>query len=133
MLCEMHSVSSRIWTRVAVSIFYDDNHYTTGTSSRADHYKFLMVAQIWCVYMLESIGERSSLFFCGSYHALLVNLDFLCDGKLVAIQLLFYKVLIPGTLESLHPQIHTRWTDFFTYFQMRLVLATEELVELEQQ
>ena len=32
MLCEMQSVSSRIWTRVAVSISYDDNHYTTGTS-----------------------------------------------------------------------------------------------------
>ena len=24
----MQSVSSRIWTRVAVSIFYDDNQYT---------------------------------------------------------------------------------------------------------
>ena len=31
-LCEMQSVSSRIWTRVAVSISYDDNHYTMGTS-----------------------------------------------------------------------------------------------------
>ena len=30
MLCEMLSVSSRIWTRVAVSISYNDNHYTTG-------------------------------------------------------------------------------------------------------
>ena len=29
----MQSVSSRIWTRVAVSISYDDKHYTTGTSS----------------------------------------------------------------------------------------------------
>ena len=28
----MQSVSSRIWTRVAVSISYGDNHYTTGTS-----------------------------------------------------------------------------------------------------
>ena len=28
----MQSVLSRIWTRVAVSISYDDNHYTTGTS-----------------------------------------------------------------------------------------------------
>ena len=28
----MQSFSSRIWTRVAVSILYDDNHYTTGTS-----------------------------------------------------------------------------------------------------
>ena len=27
----MQSVSSRIWTRVAVSISYDDNHYTTDT------------------------------------------------------------------------------------------------------
>ena len=31
-LCEMQSVSSRIWTHVAVSISYDDNHYTMGTS-----------------------------------------------------------------------------------------------------
>ena len=31
-LCEMQSVSSGIWTRVAVFISYDDNNYTTGTS-----------------------------------------------------------------------------------------------------
>ena len=31
-LCETQSASSRIWTRVAVSIYYDNNHYTTGTS-----------------------------------------------------------------------------------------------------
>ena len=30
-LCEMQLAWSRIWTRVAVSISYDDNHYTTGT------------------------------------------------------------------------------------------------------
>ena len=28
----MQSDSSRIWTRVAVSISYDDNHYITDTS-----------------------------------------------------------------------------------------------------
>ena len=28
----MQLVSARIWTRVAVSISNDDNHYTTGTS-----------------------------------------------------------------------------------------------------
>ena len=32
-LCEMQSVSSKIWTRVAMSISYNDNHYTTGTSA----------------------------------------------------------------------------------------------------
>ena len=31
-LCEMLSASSRIWTRVTVSISSDDNHYTTATS-----------------------------------------------------------------------------------------------------
>ena len=31
-LCEMQSVSSSIRTRVAVSISFDDNHYTTGSS-----------------------------------------------------------------------------------------------------
>ena len=31
-LCEMQSVSSRNRTHVAVSISYDDNHYTTGTT-----------------------------------------------------------------------------------------------------
>ena len=30
-LREMQSVSSSIWTRVTVSISYDDNHYTTGS------------------------------------------------------------------------------------------------------
>ena len=39
----MQSVSSRIWTRVTVSISYNDNHYTTGTSKLADrfHHSFL--------------------------------------------------------------------------------------------
>ena len=32
----MQSVSSSIWTRVAVSISYDDNDYTTGTSIVSD-------------------------------------------------------------------------------------------------
>ena len=31
-LCEMQSFSSKIWTRVAVSISCDDNNYTTGTT-----------------------------------------------------------------------------------------------------
>ena len=30
----MQSVSSRIWTRFAESISNDDNHYTTGTSTK---------------------------------------------------------------------------------------------------
>ena len=44
-LCEMQSVSSRIWTRVVVSISYDDNHYTTGTS-KSILYKLSVLFQI---------------------------------------------------------------------------------------
>ena len=36
----MQSISSRIWTRVAVSISYDDNHYITGT------YNFFFIINI---------------------------------------------------------------------------------------
>ena len=37
-LCEMQSVSSRIWTRIAVFISYGDNDYTTGTSKNTIMY-----------------------------------------------------------------------------------------------
>ena len=48
-LCEMQSVSFRIWTRVAVSISYDDNHYTTGTSSHTITFTFGRIAleKVW--------------------------------------------------------------------------------------
>ena len=52
-LCEMKSVSSRVWTRVAVFISYDDNHYTTGTSKHAGRMffryfrSFCFVCIIW--------------------------------------------------------------------------------------
>ena len=39
-LREMQSVSSRFWTHVAVSISYDDNHYTTGTSIKLYHFYY---------------------------------------------------------------------------------------------
>ena len=52
MLCEMQSASSRIWTRVAVSISYDDNHYTTGTSE-VDVFK--PTYNIHCFKKLKSI------------------------------------------------------------------------------
>ena len=45
-LCEMQSASSRIWTRVAVSISYDDNHYTTGTSIGTRHYLMMITIEV---------------------------------------------------------------------------------------
>ena len=42
----MQSVSPRIWTRVAVSISYDDSHYTTSTSNNDYKRMFQILSQI---------------------------------------------------------------------------------------
>ena len=47
---------SRIWTRVAVSISYDDNHYTTNTSSCSFN------TLIWMVSILSLVSNQSSPF-----------------------------------------------------------------------
>ena len=78
-LCEMQSVSSRIRTRVAVSISYDDNHYTTGTSKtqkmvldvallNTQHYKIRIKGKV----------KQSSTPWCSSYRKgrLRVPLDY---------------------------------------------------------
>ena len=44
----MQSVSSRIWTRVAVSISHDDNDYTTG------NYKFMMIFLNDCIQLVPA-------------------------------------------------------------------------------
>ena len=49
----MQSVSSRIWTRVAVSNSYDDNDYTTGTSQD----------EAWCVFFLVVIFRTVVFIF----------------------------------------------------------------------
>ena len=53
----MQSVSSRIWTRVAVSISYDDNHYTTGTS-------IYSVIIIIIIIIIDFNFSISSYFLC---------------------------------------------------------------------
>ena len=58
---------SRIWTRVAVSISYDDNHYTTGTSylrcfSRCDS------MFIFCCWLfVGSLSFSTFALECGIY------------------------------------------------------------------
>ena len=57
-LCEMQSVSSRFWTRVAVSISYDDNHYSTGT------FKMMIsitVSAYLFIYFLKALSFWSTL------------------------------------------------------------------------
>ena len=56
-LCEMQSVSSRIWTCVTMSISYDDNHYTTGTSKSIVYIYIYIYADIQ-VCSHQSISVR---------------------------------------------------------------------------
>ena len=48
----MQSTSSRIWTRVAVSISYDDNQYTSGTSI----YKVLLGFDIFLKHLFKNLA-----------------------------------------------------------------------------
>ena len=59
MLCEMQSVSSRIWTRVAESISYDDNHYTMGTSTKSLHHIYIHI--IWKRLVYKPFLNESEL------------------------------------------------------------------------
>ena len=54
----MQSVSSRIWTRVAVSISYDDNHYTTGTTVNS----FIEIFLVTLEYRYNSFKIMSITF-----------------------------------------------------------------------
>ena len=59
----MQSVSLRIWTRVAVSISYDDNHYTTGTSLREGGQYFLKKE---CSEHNTRLDQELMFYFWGS-------------------------------------------------------------------
>ena len=61
----MQSISSRIWTRVAVSISHDDNHYTTGTSSIGVLLEFVLFLSVPILPLqtdLEAIAEKVVFF-----------------------------------------------------------------------
>ena len=51
----MQTGSSTIWTRVVVSITYEDNHYTSSYSQGES--KFLLISESWCVHVYESIEK----------------------------------------------------------------------------
>ena len=60
----MQSVSYRIWTRVPVSISYDDNHYTTDTSSVSTYQHLLFHSTLFIsnFYKISPYGIFLSLF-----------------------------------------------------------------------
>ena len=56
----MQLVSSRIWTRVAVFISYDDNNYTTGTSTIERKERELLYAAYTYTYTLNAVHYCSN-------------------------------------------------------------------------
>ena len=62
----MQSVSSRIWTRVTVSISYDDDHYTTGTSTPPDYNEMIKYIIVPTIEEVLEIGvhKPSTLIEC---------------------------------------------------------------------
>ena len=67
-LCEMQSVLSRIWTHVAVSISYDDNHYITGTSVYRVYHRHIVSTTDWTIFL--------SFFFFFFFFFFVVSLTF---------------------------------------------------------
>ena len=60
-LCEMQSVLSRIWTRVAVSISYHDIHYTASTSLMPVFIKNFFTSMLFLIY---AKGQLKLQHFC---------------------------------------------------------------------
>ena len=76
----MQSVSSRIWTHVPVSISYDDNDYTTGTSKCEAGIRTTTCFGHLTWMVCEMGGKQSyNCIFLASF------LDGLWDGKKVAL------------------------------------------------
>ena len=75
----MQSVSSRIWTRVAVSNSYDDNHYTTVTSSIIIINIILLLECFWHQHQLmvfcRSLSDNKSSHVFRTLLSILVDLN----------------------------------------------------------
>ena len=58
----MQSVSSRIWTRVAVFISYDDNHYTTGFLLLSSYVFFLLSAFVLMLVITRMAANKVFIY-----------------------------------------------------------------------
>ena len=93
-LCEMQSVSSRIWTRIAVFISYGDNDYTTGTS-----------------YLLIWYSMRLELTSCSQYfgHVKYNSAASTNQEQLWDIELTWYSPYATCRIYLLDPSCYATW------------------------
>ena len=101
----MQSVSSSIWTRVAVSISYDDNYYTTSTST----YIYMCVCVCVCVCVQCAMGARVCMCVCD------------CKKMLLWIFLFIHTFFSPVISSNVH-----RYSNIF-HEVLKRVITTEIL------
>ena len=85
----MQSVSSRIWTRVAVSISNDDNHYTTGTSIRYQKVNIVSLdlgiwrhtGQLKARVLISLVNEIINIWYKQEIFGSLLSLEFRVLGQ----------------------------------------------------
>ena len=120
-LYEMQSVSSRIWTRVAVSISSDDNHYTTGTSNHVTMASNFKV----CTFFVATFNSQF-LSVTKQIHRIQKTCPVSFSSKLISIvstphgkHILFLKWIISLEVlhyKSLHIYIHIYLSTIFNCF-----------------
>ena len=114
----MQSVRSRIWTRVAVSISCDDNHYTTGTSRV-------------CVYSCIHTVDRLLWFCLISDLSLWISYWTSLSMKTFELCKCFFYMLVCVCIHSLidtliHAYFQGFWVDFcfvFVFFPVSFSLC----------
>ena len=78
----MQSVSSRIWTRIVVSISYDDNHYTTGTMAMKEY--SILLRAIAELSDAVAVVVKTTSMKCGMLVRLVGSYFFVADFELSA-------------------------------------------------
>ena len=83
----MQSISSRIWTRVVVSISYDDNHYTTGTckSLCVCCVRVCIRYKCWCILSLSLSLSLSCILPLFSLSLSLSHVIFLARARALCL------------------------------------------------
>ena len=110
----MQSVSSRIWTHVAVSISYDDNHYTMATPT----------VFLWAILHKEGIEKNWSKFRSNL-------LDFIQTKDLLT-KLELYKRKGGFLTLRIKKYVH-KWIDCLTWIQTLNTEKQEPLNRIQTQ
>ena len=121
-LCEMQSVSSRIWTRITVFISHDDNNYTTGTSVYCTEINCTLTFDIKNGFV-DSRDDMTQLNFINHKFRITLLYMLICTAAFKS-QLKRHNVkcvCIPSAMIVYHLQQipATAWTVLITYVQIR--------------